>query len=136
VSEANLAYIKRRARGGAGLIITEITSIHPSGSAIPNELGAFHDQFIPGLKKLPMPCMLLGQSGYAASSLWAGKPLSSSRKKGHCPSAIRSLVFGLTPREMTHEEIHEIINAFGAAARRGMEAALTLWRSMEPMDIC
>ena len=36
VSEANLAYIMRRARGGAGLIITEISSVHPSGSAIGN----------------------------------------------------------------------------------------------------
>ncbi len=39
VSEANLAYMKRRARGGAGLIITEITLVHPSGSVIPNQLG-------------------------------------------------------------------------------------------------
>ena len=43
-------------------------------------------------------------------------------KKAIAPSAIRSLVFGLTPREITREEIHEIITAFGTAARRGMEA--------------
>src|SRR5512139_3758284 len=52
VSEANLAYIRRRARGGAGLIITEIASVHSSGSAIANELGAYDDRFIPGLKKI------------------------------------------------------------------------------------
>ena len=52
VSEANLAYIRRRARGGAGLIITEISSVHPSGSAIGNELGAYDDRFISGLKKI------------------------------------------------------------------------------------
>jgi 2,4-dienoyl-CoA reductase-like NADH-dependent reductase (Old Yellow Enzyme family) len=32
------------------------------------------------------------------------------------------LVFGLTPREITHEEINEIILAFGAAAARAVEA--------------
>ena len=52
VSEANLAYMERRARGGAGLIITEISAIHPNGMAIPSELGSYDDRFIPGLKKL------------------------------------------------------------------------------------
>ena len=52
VSEANLAYMKRRARGGAGLIITEITLVHPSGSVIPNQLGIYEDRFIPCLKKM------------------------------------------------------------------------------------
>jgi 2,4-dienoyl-CoA reductase-like NADH-dependent reductase (Old Yellow Enzyme family)/thioredoxin reductase len=123
VSEANLAYIKRRARGRAGLIITEITSVHPSGSAIPNELGAYHDQFIPGLKKIADEVHAAGYK-VALQLHHAGRESMYllREKKAIAPSAIRSLVFGLTPREMTHEEIHEIITAFGAAARRGMEA--------------
>jgi 2,4-dienoyl-CoA reductase-like NADH-dependent reductase (Old Yellow Enzyme family) len=32
VSEANLAYMKRQAQSGVGLIITEITAVHPSGA--------------------------------------------------------------------------------------------------------
>ena len=40
VSEANLAYIKRRAQSGAGLIITEITEVHPLGSASPGALAS------------------------------------------------------------------------------------------------
>src|SRR5512139_2272517 len=52
VSEANIAYLKRRARGGPGLLITEISAIHPSGMVIPSELGSYDDRFIPGLKKL------------------------------------------------------------------------------------
>jgi 2,4-dienoyl-CoA reductase-like NADH-dependent reductase (Old Yellow Enzyme family) len=123
VSEANLAYIKRRARGGPGLIITEITSVHPSGSATPNELGAFHDQFIPGLRKIAEAvhaagckvALQLHHAGRESLYLLQGK-------KAIAPSAIRSLVFGLTPREITREEIHEIIAAFGTAARRGVEA--------------
>jgi 2,4-dienoyl-CoA reductase-like NADH-dependent reductase (Old Yellow Enzyme family)/thioredoxin reductase len=123
VSEANLAYLKRRARGGAGLIITEIASIHPSGSAIPNELGAYDDQFIPGLKKIvdavhAAGCKVALQLHHAGrESLYLLR-----EKKAIAPSPIRSLVFGLTPREITREEIQEIIAAFGAAARRGMEA--------------
>src|SRR4030042_6042678 len=63
VSEANLAYIKRRRSGGAGLIITEIASIRPSGSAIPNELGAYDDRFIPGLKKIADAGTAAGRQG-------------------------------------------------------------------------
>jgi 2,4-dienoyl-CoA reductase-like NADH-dependent reductase (Old Yellow Enzyme family)/thioredoxin reductase len=123
VSEANLAYIKRRAMGGAGLIITEITSVHPSGLVIPNELGAYDDRFIPGLKKISDAVHAAGCK-VALQLHHAGRESLYLLQQGKAiaPSAIRSLVFGLTPREITHEEIHEIIVAFGTAARRGMEA--------------
>ena len=52
VSEANLAYMKRRAQSGAGLIITEITEVHPLGSAAPRCIAIWDDKFIPGLSKL------------------------------------------------------------------------------------
>ena len=123
VSEANLAYIKRRTRGGAGLIITEITSIHPSGSAIPNELGAYDDRFIPGLKKIADVVHAAG-SQVALQLHHAGRESFYLLQKGKAiaPSGIPSLVFGLTPREMTRDEIQEIIAAFGSAASRGIEA--------------
>ena len=123
VSEANLAYIKRRARGGAGLIITEITSVHPSGSALPNELGAYEDRFIPGLKKIADAVHAAG-SKVALQLHHAGRESLYLLQEGKAiaPSAIRSLVFGLTPREITREEIQEIIAAFGSAAARAREA--------------
>ena len=123
VSEANLAYMKRRARGGAGVIITEISAIHPSGMALPSELGSYDDRFIPGLKMLAdvihshgsKAVLQLHHTGRESLFLLkAGKAIA--------PSPIRSLVFGLTPREMTREEIEELIAAFGAAAFRGKEA--------------
>jgi 2,4-dienoyl-CoA reductase-like NADH-dependent reductase (Old Yellow Enzyme family)/thioredoxin reductase len=123
VSEANLAYMKRRARGGAGLIITEISAVHPSGMALPSELGSYDDRFIPGLKKLAdvihahgtKAVLQLHHTGRESLFLLkAGKAIA--------PSPIRSLVFGLTPREMTREEIQELIAAFGAAALRGKQA--------------
>ncbi len=123
VSEANLAYIKRRARGGAGLIITEIASVHPTGSVTANELGAYDDRFIPGLKKIADAVHAAG-SKVALQLHHAGRESLYLLQEGKAiaPSAIRSLVFGLTPREITREEIQGIIAAFGAAARRGMGA--------------
>ncbi len=123
VSEANLAYIMRRARGGPGLIITEISSVHPSGSAIGNELGSYDDRFIPGLKKIADAVHAVGVK-VALQLHHAGRESLYLLQGGKAiaPSAIRSLVFGLTPREMTLEEIQETISAFGAAAVRAREA--------------
>jgi len=123
VSEANLAYIRRRARGGAGLIITEIASVHPSGSAIANELGAYDDRFIPGLKDIADAVHASG-SKVALQLHHAGResPYLLQQGKAIAPSAIPSLIFRLTPREITRDEIQEVIIAFGAAARRGIEA--------------
>ncbi len=123
VSEANLAYLKRRAKGGPGLIITEISAVHPSGVAINSELGAYDDRFIPGLKKLAdiahaASCKVALQLHHAGrESLYLLK-----EGKAIAPSPIRSLVFGLTPREITRDEIQEIIAAFGAAAFRARQA--------------
>jgi 2,4-dienoyl-CoA reductase-like NADH-dependent reductase (Old Yellow Enzyme family)/thioredoxin reductase len=123
VSEANLAYLRRRAKGGAGLIITEISSVHPSGSAINSQLGAYDDRFIPGLKKLADVAHAVG-SKIALQLHHAGRESLYLLKEGKAiaPSPIRSLVYGLTPREMTRDEIKEMIAAFGAAAFRAREA--------------
>ncbi len=123
VSEANLAYIMRRARGGAGLIITEISSVHPSGSAIGNELGSYDDRFIPGLKKIADAVHAAG-SKVALQLHHAGRESLYLLQQGKAvaPSPIPSLIFRLTPREITLDEIHEIIAAFGTAAARAQEA--------------
>src|SRR5210317_1353239 len=52
VNDALLAYMKRQAGSGAGLVISEITAVHPTGIVSPFELGAYDDKFIPGLKQL------------------------------------------------------------------------------------
>jgi 2,4-dienoyl-CoA reductase-like NADH-dependent reductase (Old Yellow Enzyme family)/thioredoxin reductase len=123
VSEANVAYLRRRARGGPGLLITEISAIHPSGMVIPSELGSYDDRFIPGLKK--MADVIHEAGGKAAMQLHHGGRecfLLLKEGKAVAPSPIRSLVYGMTPREMTRDEIREMISAFGSAAFRAKEA--------------
>jgi 2,4-dienoyl-CoA reductase-like NADH-dependent reductase (Old Yellow Enzyme family)/thioredoxin reductase len=123
VSAASLAYLKRLVRGGAGLVVTEVCAVHPSGSAINNELGVYEDRFIPGLRKLVALAHAAG-SKIALQLHHAGRESLHllQQKKAVAPSAIRSLVYGLTPREITRDEIQEIIAAFGSAAFRAREA--------------
>ena len=125
VSEANLAYIRRRAEGGAGLIITEITEVHPLGSASPRCIGVWDDKFIPGLSKLADVVHAQG-SKIAMQLHHTGREnyLLQKKNKAVGPSAIPSYVFGFlgTPREMTLAEVEETIAAFGSAAVRARKA--------------
>jgi 2,4-dienoyl-CoA reductase-like NADH-dependent reductase (Old Yellow Enzyme family)/NADPH-dependent 2,4-dienoyl-CoA reductase/sulfur reductase-like enzyme len=125
VSEANLAYIKRRAQGGAGLIITEITEVHPLGSAGPRCIGVWDDKFIPGLSKLADVVHAQG-SKIAMQLHHTGREnyLLQKKNKAIGPSAIPSYIFGFmgAPREMTLAEVEETIAAFGNAALRARKA--------------
>ncbi len=123
MSEALVAYIRRQASSGAGLLISEITGIHPTGVVTPLQLGAWDDHFIPGLEKLARVMRAFG--GKAALQLHhAGRESYYMLKKGKAigPSAAPSLVYGQAPREMTAEDIHEIVAAFGTAAGRARQA--------------
>lgn len=123
VSEATLAYLKRRARGKPGLIIMEVTGVHTDGLSINTELCAFDDRFLPGLAKaaavvhaegVPIAMQLHHAGRESFFRLQEGKAVG--------PSAIPSLVYRIPPREMTIEDIRETVEAFGSAARRAREA--------------
>ena len=123
VSDENIAYLKRRAQGKPGLIITEITGVHPDGVVGPNQIGAYDDRFIPGLKKM---ADAVHQEGckIAMQIHHTGRESLYLLGKGRAmaPSPIPSIVFKGNPREMTPEDIHEMMICFGQAARRAREA--------------
>lgn len=123
VSDALLAYMQRQAAGGVGLLISEISAVHPSGIVTPAEVGSYDDRFIPGLKRLAQVMHSAGSKA-ALQLHHAGRESYYLLKKGEAigPSAAPSLVFGKPPREMSIELIHEIVAAFGAAAARAQEA--------------
>jgi 2,4-dienoyl-CoA reductase-like NADH-dependent reductase (Old Yellow Enzyme family) len=52
-SDRLVQYLARRAKGGTGLIITEVTAVTPRGKGFPNELGIWSDDFIGPLAKIP-----------------------------------------------------------------------------------
>jgi 2,4-dienoyl-CoA reductase-like NADH-dependent reductase (Old Yellow Enzyme family)/thioredoxin reductase len=123
VSDENIAYLTRRAQGKPGLIITEITGVHPDGVVGPNQIGAYDDRFIPGLKKMADAAHKEGCK-IAMQIHHTGRESLYLLGKGRAmaPSPIPSIVFKGNPREMTLEDIQEMIICFGQAARRAREA--------------
>lgn len=123
VTPALIQYFEARARGGVGLIVTGDVSIDPRGRYQRGTLGLFDDQFIPGWEELvqrvhrhgaKIAPQLIHPSFNAHSSLTGVQPVAAS--------PIASRRFREIPRELTREEIEQIIERFAEAARRAQIA--------------
>jgi 2,4-dienoyl-CoA reductase-like NADH-dependent reductase (Old Yellow Enzyme family)/thioredoxin reductase len=129
VNDATVAWYARRARGGAGLITVEAT--HVAAALFPvrgvvRMLRADDDCFCPGLFALAEAVHDAGAKisiqlsvGRAAStgSLWMPGLCDLQGLAGMAPSSV-TFPGGVTPREMTIEEIKRTIELFGKAAAR------------------
>jgi len=120
VTESQIEHYAERAEG-VGLIIVEHSYVTPSGKAGPNQLGIHDDKLIPGLSKLvkavhrhrtPITVQINHAGGRTISRVAGAQPVG--------PSPV--LIFQETPRELNVEEIDELVEAFGRAARRAVEA--------------
>ncbi len=124
VSEGLIVFYETRARGGAGLIITEATQVIPGGCHNKYQLGAFDDCHMAGLQELVRRVHECGSSifmqlyhpGCQTTNKLTGGPLLT-------PSGQASRA--LPPqkcREMDQGDIHALIRGFTAAAARAQEA--------------
>ena len=123
VTERLINYLAARAKGGVGLIITEITTVDPVAKYMPNTLGAFDDKLIPSWRDLANAVHAYGAK--LAPQLIHPGPIATSALTGVQPvgpSAIASPLIREVPREASIEEIEEIVREFGEAARRMKKA--------------
>lgn len=124
VSKRLIDYYARRAEGGAGLIAVEILSVDPVQVTSPHQLKISDDSFIPGLAELVRAVKARG-ARVAAQLHHPGRQTSSRATGGVqpvAPSAIPCPLIREMPRELTKEEIAEIIERFAQGARRAREA--------------
>jgi len=110
------------ADGGVGLIITGHAYVTKRGQAIPAQLGIYDDKLIPGLRAMTdavhkrdgkIVAQLAHSGMLAIPKLISGPPLA--------PSAVEGIIEGPL-QEMTIEDIHATVKAFGQAAKRAYEA--------------
>ncbi|HZQ74671.1 MAG TPA: FAD-dependent oxidoreductase [Burkholderiales bacterium] len=126
VTPQAIEYYRARARGGAGLVIVEITFTDASGSrAFHAQLGAHDDTMIPGLGELAaaireegaVPGLQLGHCG--PQRVVVEPPVVA-------PSPIPWAPGKRVPRELTVAEIEHIVEDHRQAARRLAQAGFEL----------
>ncbi len=143
-------FYEERAKGGVGLIVMGIGAIdHPDGKVLPGQLGLSDDKFIPGLKEMAeavhchgakLAIQLQRGGKIATEDMCHGRqPVSSSAGSIPMGDAMQDMGAVEIPRlaarfanmpaklesvELTVEQIHQIVEKFGEAARRVKEAGI------------
>lgn len=127
ISDEVIAFYAARAKGGVGLIITEVTRVNDEhGKADGRQLSAANDKYIPGLKKLAdiihkydgrifLQLHHPGRQGFVA--LNGNKPMLA-------PSAIPCKVVQQETRAMTMAEVEGLVQDFINAAVRARTAGI------------
>lgn len=124
VTGALIEFYKDLAKGGVGLIITGNALVHVSGRTVPQMTCIHNDYYIEKLKQLTVAVHKL-DGKIMVQLVHGGRQCFPALLGGDqpiAPSAVHDPSIKVTPREMTNEEIWDIVEAFGNAARRAMYA--------------
>ena len=123
VTDDLLAFYRELASGEIGLIVTGGLFVKKDGQIAPGELAADTDESIPSLKRLPITVHENG--GKIAAQLVHAGFMARTEVTGFQPVAPSVMVHprsGLQARELTGDEVHELVELFTRAARRVIEA--------------
>ncbi len=127
----HLVHLGARAAGGFGLVLTEATAVVPDGRISPQDVGIWNDDQVRAWRPITefihaqgaVAGIQLAHAGRKASVYAPGSPVSGSigpaeggwTTVGPSPIAFPGLA---DPRELSIEEIGEVVAAFAEAARR------------------
>lgn len=121
ITDHQIRYYEERAKGGAGLIIVEMTSVeYEYGKASAVQTRIDDDRFIPGFHRLANALHKYGTKMFVQLH-HGGRQSSSSYIGGRqivAPSPIASAAVGEEPRELSNAEVKELVNKFIMGAVR------------------
>ncbi len=123
VTDQLIDFYAERARGGVAVITVGYATVDEYSGNVTN-IGAHKDEFIPGLKRLAQAIQENGARAVVQIN-HAGRYNFSfflDGKQAVAPSAVPSRMTRETPRELTIDEIREVINSFAQAAARVKKA--------------
>lgn len=116
-----LAYYRRRAQGGVGLIIVENAQVDMfQGRSLVAQIAVDSDKFLPGLRALAEIIHAEGAKTFLQIQ-HGGRQCTPSTTDGLqpvAPSPIPCKFLGVKPRALTREEIQELVGKFAQAALR------------------
>jgi 2,4-dienoyl-CoA reductase (NADPH2) len=121
-TEQHAAYYAARAAGGAGLIITEEHSTHPTDWPYEKLIHGFHRDVIPGYRQITeavhrhrVPIFAqINHNGGQASSMFSRLPVWA-------PSAVADPLFREVPKAVDQAEIEEIVAGYALVAEHCAE---------------
>lgn len=135
----HLVHLGALARGGAGAVISEATAVVPEGRISPQDTGLWNDEQVEAWKPVTafvrgqgsVPGVQLAHAGRKASTFrpWSDVQGTVPASEGGWPTVAPSAVAfeGYDePRELTHDEVVGLVEAFRSAARRSVEAGFEL----------
>lgn len=124
VTTDEINYMEQRA-GGVGLFITPVAYINKEGKGFEGQLGIDSDNKIAGLRKLAFAIKSRGAKAIL-QIFSAGRMTNSAILRGLQPvgpSAVAAPRAGAeTPRELSLDEVDQLIEDFAEATRRAIEA--------------
>ena len=131
----HLVHLGSRAVSGAGLVFVEATAVTAEGRITPEDMGIWKDAHIDFLARIvrfmktqgTVPGMQIAHAGRKGSTQrpWVGSSKVPIDDGGWVPVAPSAVSFSETypmPRALEINEIHAIVEAFAAAARRALQA--------------
>lgn len=128
ISDEEVEYYHKRVNG-VGLVITGCTHVTPNGIGFTHEFAGYDDTFLPSLKKLAKATKSGGAPAILQMFHAGNKAIPGLIPNGEVVSAsdVPSgpiLLFEKEnlPKELSENEILEIIKAFGETTRRAIEA--------------
>ncbi|MDO7244088.1 NADH-dependent flavin oxidoreductase [Acinetobacter pittii] len=128
VSEQELRYMSHRAQA-VGLVITGCTHVQENGIGFTNEFAAFDDRFTPSLTSLAIAAKSGGAPAILQIFHAGNKAVPSLIPNSDVVSASNLAAPAgpfndgqLKSRALSHEEILDVIQAFGETTRRAIEA--------------
>ncbi|MEW6184700.1 MAG: FAD-dependent oxidoreductase [Thermodesulfobacteriota bacterium] len=123
-SDRHRAYWGSKAKGGIGLIITEVQPVHPTAGIGPSMIQCYKEGVSQAFK--PVVDEIHQAGGRIIAQIWhPGKStLPYSVKEVVSSSAIPSPTYGNRPRPLTIREIQELVQCFAQGAARMREGGL------------
>ncbi|WP_151718434.1 oxidoreductase [Gemmobacter serpentinus] len=127
VTESYIAYQEARAKGGVGLIVTQVAGVHETARYTSHLIMADSDACIPGYRELARRCHAHG--AVVVSQLFhPGREIMESANGmlavAYSASASPNERFRMMPRTMDRAMIAEIVGGYAGAARRMFEAGM------------
>jgi len=117
VNELVLDHYREMAGSGVSMVVVENASVDPSGAGSPFILRVDEDRYIPGLAELAGAIRDQGSLAFLQIN-HAGRYAYMQERLAPSPFKTGKIV----PKEMSHDEIQEIVLAFSEGARRVKEA--------------